>query len=153
MHGEPGEHRGAVQALGPETGPPPDRAHPCSSCSLRGSTPSATPSSLPRRPPDDPGFIDTILGSRAVVAAVRLAVISAGVFVVSSVVALTARGQWLTRVGPVQVAEQVSDMDAERQEFAKALERTDEIIDNLKQDLARTDDIIDRMERGTEGAE
>ena len=53
----------------------------------------------------------------------------------------------------MQVAEQVSDMDAERQEFAKALERTDEIIDNLKQDLARTDDIIDRMERGTEGAE
>jgi hypothetical protein len=49
--------------------------------------------------PKQPGFIDTVLGSRAVVAAIRLAIIFAGIFVVVSVVALIARGQWLTRVG------------------------------------------------------
>jgi hypothetical protein len=52
--------------------------------------------------PKEPGFIDTILGSRAVVASIRLAVISAATFVVLSVVALIARGQWLVRVGPFE---------------------------------------------------
>jgi hypothetical protein len=42
---------------------------------------------------DHPGFVDTVLGSRAVVAAIRLAVIFAGVFIVASVVALIAQGQ------------------------------------------------------------
>src|SRR4051812_6985689 len=51
--------------------------------------------------PDHPGFVDTVLGSRAVVATIRLAIIFAGVYVVVSVVALIARGQWLAKVGPV----------------------------------------------------
>jgi hypothetical protein len=76
----------------------------------------------PAPAPKNPGFVDTVLGSRAVVAAVRLAIIFAGTFVVVSVIALIARGQWLTRVGPVQVSEQVSGLDAENQRLQESLE-------------------------------
>ena len=97
--------------------------------------------------PKQPGFIDTVLASRSVVAGIRLAIIFAGVFVVVSVVALIARGQWLTRVGPVQVSEQVSGIDAENQRLKESLENARETIDNLKQDLAETNQVLDQMMR------
>ncbi|HET8955251.1 MAG TPA: hypothetical protein VFN18_06285 [Solirubrobacterales bacterium] len=103
--------------------------------------------------PKQPGFVDTVLGSRAVVAAIRLGIIFAGVFVVVSVVALIARGQWLTRIGPVQVSEQVSDLDAENQRLQESLENARETIDNLKQDLAESNILLDQMMRDSEGAE
>lgn len=94
---------------------------------------------------ESPGFVDTVLASRAVVAAIRLAIIFAGVFLVVSVIALIARGQWLTRVGPVQVSEQVSDIDAENQRLKESLENARETIDNLKQDLAESNTLLDKM--------
>jgi len=100
-----------------------------------------------------PGFIDTVLGSRAVVAAIRLAIIFAGIFVVVSVVALIARGQWLTRVGPVQVSEQVSDLDAENQRLQESLENARETIDNLKRDLAESNILLDQMMQDSGGSE
>jgi ABC-type multidrug transport system fused ATPase/permease subunit len=99
-----------------------------------------------------PGFIDTVLASRSVVAAIRLAIIFAGVFVVISVVALIARRQWLTRVGPLQVSEQVSDIDAENQRLKESLENARETIDNLKQDLAETNYVLDQVMRDSGGA-
>lgn len=75
----------------------------------------------PTPTPKQPGFIDTVLASRSVVAGIRLAIIFAGAFVVVSVVALIARGQWLTRVGPVQVSEQVSDIDSENKRLKSRL--------------------------------
>lgn len=107
----------------------------------------------PTPAPKQPGFIDTVLGSRAVVAAIRLAIIFAGVFVVVSVVALIARRQWLTRVGPVQVSEQVSDIDAENRRLKESLENARDTIDNLKQDLAETNYVLDRMMRDSGGTE
>jgi outer membrane murein-binding lipoprotein Lpp len=107
----------------------------------------------PTPAPKEPGFIDTVLGSRAVVAAIRLAIIFAGVFVVLSVVALTAKRQWLVRVGPVQVSEQVSDLDAENQRLEESLENARETIDNLKQDLAESNFLLDRMMRDSGGTE
>jgi ABC-type multidrug transport system fused ATPase/permease subunit len=101
----------------------------------------------PTPAPEQPGFIDTVLGSRAVVAAIRLAIIFAGIFIVVSVVALIARRQWLTRVGPVQVSEQVSDIDAENQRLKESLENARETIDNLKQDLAESNSLLDQMMR------
>jgi hypothetical protein len=86
----------------------------------------------PAPAPDHPGFVDTVLGSRAVVAATRLAVISGAVFVVVSVVALISRGQWLTRVGPVHV----SDVDNPR--LLVSIERARETIDKLEKDLAKS---------------
>ena len=103
--------------------------------------------------PEQPGFIDTVLGSRAVVAAIRLAIIFAGIFIVVSVVALIARRQWLTRVGPVQVSEQVSDIDAENQRLKESLENARETIDNLKQDLAESNSLLDQMMRDSGATE
>jgi hypothetical protein len=65
------------------------------------------------------------------------------------VVALIARGQWLTRVGPVRVSEQVSDIDAENQRLKESLAGAIEIIDNLEQDLAETNYELDQMLRGS----
>jgi hypothetical protein len=50
---------------------------------------------------EHPGFIDTLLGSHAVIVAIRLAIISAAAFVVISILALIKRRQWLIRVGSV----------------------------------------------------
>lgn len=96
---------------------------------------------------ESPGFIDTVLASRAVVAAIRLALIFAGAYVVISVVALIVRRQWLTRVGPVEVSEQVSDIDAENKRLLESLENARETIDNLKQDLAASNRLLDQMMR------
>lgn len=103
--------------------------------------------------PKQPGFIDTVLGSRAVVAAIRLAIIFAGVFIVLSVVALIAKGQWLVRVGPVQVSEQVSDLDSENQRLKESLENARETIDNLKGDLAESNILLDQITRDSGGTE
>jgi ABC-type multidrug transport system fused ATPase/permease subunit len=101
--------------------------------------------------PASPGFIDTVLASRAVVAAIRLAIIFAGAFIVISVVALIARRQWLIKVGPVQVSEQVSDLDAENRRLKESLENARETIDNLKQDLAESNYLLDQTMRDSGG--
>jgi ABC-type protease/lipase transport system fused ATPase/permease subunit len=98
----------------------------------------------PTPPAQRPGFIDTVLASRAVVAAIRLAIIFAAVFIVVSVVALIGRGQWLIRVGPVQVSEQVSDIDAENQRLRASLDNAQEIIDDLRQDLIKTGRVVNQ---------
>jgi hypothetical protein len=99
----------------------------------------------PAPTPDHPGFVDTVLGSRAVVAAIRLAVIFAGVFVVISVVALIARGQWLTKVGPVEVSERVRTVDAESRQFEQSLAQAAERIDKLRQEIAGYKELVDGM--------
>lgn len=101
---------------------------------------------------ESPGFVDTVLASRAVVASVRLALIFASAFIVLSVVALIVRRQWLVKVGPVQVSEQVSDLDAENQRLKESLENARETIDNLKQDLAESNRVLDQMMRDSGGS-
>ncbi|HEY2714705.1 MAG TPA: hypothetical protein VGI73_00635 [Solirubrobacterales bacterium] len=88
----------------------------------------------PRPAPASPGFVDTLLASRAVVAAIRVAIIAASCFVAASVVALARRGRWLTRVGPVEVAD-VSDTYEENRQLKELLD----IADNTIQDLRRHD--------------
>lgn len=89
----------------------------------------------PTPAPKQPDFIDTILASRAVVAAIRIAIVFAGIFVVLSVVALIARRQWLTRVGPVEV-EEVSDLDTENQQLRRELDEARQIIKDLRQKVS-----------------
>lgn len=101
----------------------------------------------PTPTPTHPGFVDTVLGSRAVVAAIRLAIIFAGVFVVVSVVALIARGQWLTKVGPVQV----SDGDSGSRRLGGSLGKADETIDSLRQATEEVNDLLDRMKHDSKG--
>jgi hypothetical protein len=101
----------------------------------------------PRPTPTSPGFVDTLLASRAVVAAIRVAIIAASCFVVASVVALTRKGRWLTRVGPAEVSE-LSDLGAENQQLKELLEVADNTIHNLKREMADSNCFFDQGRRG-----
>jgi hypothetical protein len=92
----------------------------------------------------EPDFIDTILVSKAVVAAIRLAIVFAAVFVVLSVVALTAQRRWLVRVGPVEVSDQVSDLSAENQRLKERLKNAYQSIESLERSAASSQRLIDR---------
>lgn len=91
-----------------------------------------------------PDFVDTILASRAVVAATRIAIVFAAIFVVLSVVALIARRQWLTRVGPVEVSGEVAVLAAEKSRLEKELQRANEMIAKFEAAAADTQQVIDR---------
>lgn len=97
----------------------------------------------PTPAPEHPGFVDAVLASRAVIAAIRLAIIFAAAFVVGSVVALAGQERWLTRVGPVEV----SDLDAVNQRRGERLARTLETIDKLRQQLAADDELLNGTSR------
>lgn len=88
----------------------------------------------PTPAPGQPDFIDTVLASRAVVAAVRIAIVFAALFVVLSVAALIVRRQWLARIGPVEV-EKVSDLEGENHRLEEELEKANRIIKSLEQML------------------
>ncbi|HEU5061990.1 MAG TPA: hypothetical protein VFT79_02415 [Solirubrobacterales bacterium] len=88
----------------------------------------------PTPAPGQPDFIDTIIASKAVVVAIRVAIVFAAVFLVLSVIALIVRRQWLTRVGPVEV-EKVSDLDAKNGRLEEKLERAKQKIADLEQML------------------
>lgn len=98
----------------------------------------------PTPAPRQPDFIDTILVSKAVVVALRIAIVFAALFVVLSIVALIARRQWLTRVGPVEV----SGLEAEKQLLKEGLEDAHRVIDVLEGVVANTHRLIDK-ERDT----
>ena len=66
------------------------------------------------------------------VAAVRIAVIFAAAFVVISVVALTAKRQWPTRIGPVHIREDVSGQETDNGQLRKELEIAEETINDLE---------------------
>jgi len=83
----------------------------------------------------EPDFIDTILASRAVVAAIRITLIFAAIFVVLSVAALTTQRRWLVRVGPLEVSDRVSNLDAESRRLEKEIEEANRAIDELEQRL------------------
>jgi hypothetical protein len=86
-----------------------------------------------------PGFVETILASRAVVAAVRIAVIFAAAFIVVSVVALTAKRRWPTRIGPVHIREDVSGQEADNGQLREKLEIAEETINDLERLVASTE--------------
>lgn len=98
----------------------------------------------PTPAPKQPDFIDTILASRAVVAAIRIAIVFAGIFVVLSVIALIARRQWLTRVGPLEVSDRVSELKAENQRLGRSLKYAEQAIGDLEQELAGTNQVLDQ---------
>lgn len=79
----------------------------------------------------------------AVLAVIRLAIIFAGAFVIASVVGLSARRQWVTKIGPVEVL----DVDTETQRRGEELEEAHETIAILRQQLAVDNDLI----RGASG--
>jgi hypothetical protein len=82
-----------------------------------------------------PSFVETVLASRAVVAAVRIAVDFSAAFVVVSVVALTAKRQWPTRIGPVHIQEDVSGQEVENGRLRSSLIVAEATIEDLKRAL------------------
>lgn len=82
-----------------------------------------------------PDFIDTILASRAVVAAIRITLIFAAIFVVLSVAALTTQGRWLVRVGPLEVSNRVSHLSTENRRLEKEIEEANRAIEELEKPL------------------
>jgi hypothetical protein len=90
------------------------------------------------------GFEDLVLGSSAVVIAVRVAAIFAAAFFVVSVVALVVRRQWLVRVGPVEVSNQVGELHLEKRRVEESLENAMQTIDSLRYELVVSDLLLDR---------
>jgi hypothetical protein len=74
-----------------------------------------------------------VLASRAVVAAVLIAVIFAAAFIVVSVVALTAKRQWPTRIGPVHIREDVSGQETENGQLREDLDLAEGTINHLEE--------------------
>jgi hypothetical protein len=89
----------------------------------------------PAPAPKQPDFIDAIFASRAVIAAIRIAVVFAALFLVLSVTALIAQRRWLTRVGPVEVSGEVSNLDAEILDLEQQVEEANRVIEALRQRL------------------
>ena len=96
--------------------------------------------------PAQPDFIDTVLASRAVVAAIRVAIVFVAGFLVLSVVALVARRQWVTRVGPVEASDRVSDLNRENCRLNVSLKYARQDIERLEQELAMTDQFLDERQ-------
>ena len=94
----------------------------------------------PAPAPERPDFIDTLLASRAVVVAMRIAIVFAALFVVLSVAALIVRRQWLTRVGPVEVSDRTAELEEE-------LEVAHQVIDALESMAVNSQQVIDRERR------
>lgn len=105
----------------------------------------------PTPTPEHPGFVDAVLASRAVLAAIRLAVIFAGAFVVVSVVALIRQERWLTRVGPVQVSERVSNLKTENQRLQEELDKADETIGGMRQATREVKAMLNQICQDLEG--
>lgn len=89
--------------------------------------------------PEHPGFVDAVLASRAVMAAIRLAIVFAGAFLVLSVIALVAQRRWLVRVGPVQVSETNADGRPMKEDAGEALRA----LDILRQQLSHFTEALD----------
>lgn len=93
----------------------------------------------------DPDFIDLLLASDSVLAAVRMAIIAASTYLVLSVVALITRRQWLTRVGPVEVSEHVSEVLRENAALKRTLADVQQTSAQYEQELRQ---LTDRLAGG-----
>jgi hypothetical protein len=65
--------------------------------------------------------LNTIFASRYIVASCRIAILFAAGYVVLSIIARIRAGEWLSRVGPVEVSASVLTVTRERDELAEAL--------------------------------
>jgi hypothetical protein len=92
----------------------------------------------------EPGFIDTILASRAVIAAIRIAIVFAAAFLVLSVIALIASRRWLARVGPVEVSAKVPDITVEKRDLEERLDEARAAIARLESNAADAQQVIDQ---------
>jgi hypothetical protein len=98
----------------------------------------------PTPAPQRPDFVDALFASRAVVAAIRIAIVFAAGFLVLSVIALVAQRRWLTRVGPVEVSGRVSDLRVENQRLEEEVGLAHQAVEDLERKVAYSQQVIDR---------
>jgi hypothetical protein len=105
-------------------------------------------------PGPHPGWLATIFASRGVVGAVRIAIIFAAAYVTISVCVLIGSRKWLTRVGPVEVAESARGFDAESGSLSDDLAAARDTIDGLETRLGAAsqarDDALEELRSALE---
>jgi len=110
-------------------------------------------------PPDkSANFIDSIFHNRGVVLAARLLLVSAavvlamgGVYIVISMGIRMANGQWLKRAGPFEIGEkEIGAIETEIANWRKAAEAGEEEIDELTRRLKASDELIEELEQDIE---
>lgn len=82
------------------------------------------------------GWLETVFASRGTVGVVRLAIIFACGYLVISVCALIFKGQWLSRVGPIEIAQSVKRVDKDSDQLATELATAKATIDTLEDEAA-----------------
>lgn len=78
------------------------------------------------------------------VVAIRIALVFAALFVALSVIALIAQRRWLTRLGPVEVSEEMSKFETENQRLKEELKASDQVIEYLEGKVASSHQVVDR---------
>ena len=113
---------------------------------------------------ENPGFIDVVFGSRAVVAAVRTLIIFGSAYMALSVLALIWNQHWVTGLAGAhtgKIERSVSGLDEERERLATRLAESKETIQGLEdrlgavltelEETAKTLDIV-LAERHSQGS-
>lgn len=88
--------------------------------------------------------VNTIFASRIVVGMVRIAIIVAVAFLITSMVAAAVRGQFILQVGPVRLSESVRGVAADRDRLAADLAQAGQTIAELQRELQETAHQLDR---------
>jgi hypothetical protein len=114
------------------------------------------PTDLP--PTKGANFIDSIFHNKGVILAARLLLVSAavvlamgGVYIMVSMGIRMANGQWLKRAGPFEIGEkEIGAIETEIANWQKAAEAGDEEIAALAKRLKESDELIEELEQDIE---
>ncbi len=110
-------------------------------------------------PPDaSANFVDSIFHNKGVVLAARLLLVSAavvlamgGVYIVISMGIRMANGQWLKRAGPFEIGEkEIGAIETEIANWRKAAEAGEEEVEELTSRLRASDELIEELEQDIE---
>lgn len=86
---------------------------------------------------DDPNFWEALLEANPMMGFVRLSIMAGAIYVVISVIALTSRGQWLSRAGPFQVQGSVDELSDAAVTLRGQLEDAGRTMGDLRAELVR----------------
>jgi hypothetical protein len=117
---------------------------------------SLVPTDLP--PDKNADFVDSVFHNRGVVLAARLLLVSAavvlamgGVYIVISIGIRMANGQWLKRAGPFEIGEkEIGAIETEIANWRKAAEGGEEEVAELTKRLKASDELIEELEQDIE---
>jgi hypothetical protein len=99
-------------------------------------------------PGEDP--IDNIFSSRAVIAAIRIAILFAALYVTVSAIALIAARRWPSQVGPLQISESARRLQQESEDLRRLVEKAGREVGDLQTELMEANRVIDRQQENLE---